>query len=138
MRIETRRSAARPSRATNLPARELRPAQRGGRERLPLDSQDGGAARRRAAQPHCQSPYPLSKIYIENGFFYTHKLATNFFFEKVKAGAGGAGAARSLRQRVRDRRRQARRGRGQPPHRSVGDREESHTLKRVDGLPYRL
>lgn len=87
--------------------------------------------------PTGQSPYPLTKIYIDNGFFYTHKLATNFFFEKVRAGAGGAAQreafgnvgetvgvkldADEVSFRI-----------------SAGDREESHTLKRVDGLPYRL
>jgi hypothetical protein len=87
--------------------------------------------------PTGQSPYPLSKIYIENGFFYTHKLATDFFFEKVKTGAGGAAQreafgsvgetvgvkidADEVSLRI-----------------SVGAREESHTLKHVDGLPYRL
>jgi hypothetical protein len=87
--------------------------------------------------PTGQSPYPLTKIYIENGFFYTHKLATNFFFEKVKPGAGGAAqreAFGSVGETVG-----VKIDADEVSFRiSVGDREESHTLKRLDGLPYRL
>ncbi len=33
--------------------------------------------------------YPLSKLFIDNGLFYVHKLDTNLFFEKVEKDAGG-------------------------------------------------
>jgi hypothetical protein len=90
--------------------------------------------------PTGQSPYPLTKIYIENGFFYTHKLATDFFFEKVRAGAGGTGltgqreAFGSVGETV-----------GVKIEADevsfsigVGGRVETHTLTRVDGVPHRL
>lgn len=87
--------------------------------------------------PTGRSPYPLSKIYIENGFFYTHRLATDFFFEKVKAGAAGASqreafgnVGETVGVKIEADEVSLRVG--------VGDRVESHTLKRVDGLPYRL
>lgn len=87
--------------------------------------------------PTGQSPYPLTKIYIDNGFFYTHKLATDFFFEKVRAGAGGAlqrEAFGSVGETVGVKIEADEVG----VRICVGGREESHTLKRVDGLPYRL
>ena len=40
------------------------------------------------------SAYPTSNIFIENGFFYTHKLDTDLFFEKIEKDANGAEVSR--------------------------------------------
>src|SRR6185295_4535237 len=39
--------------------------------------------------PAAGERYPLTKIYVGNGLFYTHKLDHNLLFEKVEKGATG-------------------------------------------------
>ena len=36
-----------------------------------------------------ENRYPISKLFIENGLFYVHKLDTDLFFEKVEKDADG-------------------------------------------------
>ncbi len=35
------------------------------------------------------NPYPISKLFIENGLFYTHKLAKTLYFEKIEKDIAG-------------------------------------------------
>lgn len=79
--------------------------------------------------------YPLTKLYINNGLFYTYRLDEKLFFEKVTKDAEGArepfgniaetiGAkieAETVNVTVR-----------------IDGREEKHSLKRVAGLPGRI
>lgn len=82
--------------------------------------------------------HPLTKIYIGNGLFYTHKLDTNIFFEKVQSSPNGAAAPREVFGNVAE---------------TIGvkieaeevnftiridGKEESHTLRRLPGLPFRI
>jgi hypothetical protein len=83
--------------------------------------------------------HPLTKIYVGNGLFYTHRLDTNLFFEKVERDAAGAETGREVFGNV-----------GETVGvkiegdevsftiRGAGGGEETHTLKRVEGLPYRI
>src|ERR1700750_2115201 len=38
--------------------------------------------------PTGRRPYPLTKLYIAGGLFYTHKLDTELFFEKLEKDSG--------------------------------------------------
>jgi hypothetical protein len=91
-----------------------------------------------AMRPAAQGLHPLTKIYIGNGLFYTHKLDTNLFFEKVETGAGGAAARREVFGNVAETVGVKIEGEEVSFTIRIGDREETHTLKRVEGLPFRI
>lgn len=80
--------------------------------------------------------HPLTKIYISNGLFYTHKLDTNLFFEKVQTTSNGSEPQREVFGNVGE---------------TIGvkieaaevifkirfdGKEEQRTLTRVPGLPF--
>jgi hypothetical protein len=82
--------------------------------------------------------HPLTKMYISNGLFYSHKLDTNIFFERVQKDDTGKVTQREAFGNVAE---------------TVGiklesdevrvtiriaGREETHSLKRVEGLPFRI
>src|SRR5205085_6869272 len=50
-----------------------------------MDSLHGDTALR----PTGKRRHPLTKLYIAGGLFYTHKLDTNLFFEKLEKDSGG-------------------------------------------------
>ena len=83
-------------------------------------------------------PHPLTKIYIGNGLFYTHKLDTNLFFEKVKIDASGQRAQAEAFGNVGETMGVKLEGEEVSFRISVAGREETHTLKSVEGLPYRI
>lgn len=91
-----------------------------------------------ALSPTAQRRYPLTKIYISNGLFYTHKLDTNLFFERVKKDAGGRATGRDVFGNVAETIGVKIEGEEVDFTIRVGGREETHSLKRVDGLPYRI
>ena len=91
-----------------------------------------------AVRPTGERRHPLTKIYIGNGLFYTHSLDTKLFFEKVERDAAGAETRREVFGNV-----------GETVGAKIeadevsfrmsvggGGGEESHTLKRVEGLPF--
>ncbi|MBD0369808.1 MAG: hypothetical protein ICV60_03070 [Pyrinomonadaceae bacterium] len=88
--------------------------------------------------PTGQPRHPLTKIYIGNGLFYTQKLDTNLFFEKVEVDASGrrrepqafgnVGETMGVKIEAEEVSFTIR----------IGGREESHTLKRIEGLPFRI
>jgi len=78
--------------------------------------------------------HPLTKLYINNGLFYTHRLDQNLFFEKVTKNTdtrevfgniaetvGVKIDAETVKVTVR-----------------VAGKEETHSLARVAGLPFRI
>jgi hypothetical protein len=87
--------------------------------------------------PTANQNYPLSKIYISNGLFYAHKLDRELLFERVEPGATGNSnrglfgnvaetigvkiEADEVEFKIR-----------------IGDKVETHSLKHVPGLPYRI
>jgi hypothetical protein len=91
-----------------------------------------------ALSPTAGERYPLTKLYIGNGLFYAHKLDRNLFFEKVEKDASGAATQREAFGNVAETIGVKIEGDEVSFTISIGDREETHSLKRVDGLPYRI
>ncbi|HEY6802431.1 MAG TPA: hypothetical protein VI306_02525 [Pyrinomonadaceae bacterium] len=91
-----------------------------------------------APNTNANQRYPLTKIYISNGLFYAHKLDRNLFFEKVEKTGSGLETQREVFGNVAE-------TIGVKIEAElvlftirIGDREERHTLDRLDGLPYRI
>lgn len=90
-----------------------------------------------ALRPNTNQKHPLAKIYIGNGLFYTHKLDHSLFFEKVERDSGSAmrreafgNVAETIGVKIE--------GDELSFAISIGGREETHLLRRVEGLPYRI
>jgi hypothetical protein len=88
--------------------------------------------------PTAKGHHPLTKIYIGNGLFYTHKLDTNLLFEKVETDESGAATRRELFGNVAETIGVKIESEEVSFNIRFGDREETHTLKRVEGLPFRI
>lgn len=84
------------------------------------------------------SKHPLAKIYISNGLFYAHKLDQNLFFEKVEKDANGLARQREVFGSVAETVGVKIEGDEVRVAIRIGDQEETHSLKRVEGLPYRI
>jgi hypothetical protein len=91
-----------------------------------------------ALAPAGQQKHPLAKIYIGNGLFYTHKLDRNLFFEKVEKDSSGAPRQREAFGNVAETIGVKIEGDEVKVTVRIGAREETHSLQRVDGLPYRI
>lgn len=81
--------------------------------------------------------HPLTKIYVSNGLFYAHKLDTNLTFEKVGRDQTGnqtreafGNVAETVGVKIE--------GDEVSFAIRIHGKEEIHTLKRIDGLPYRI
>ncbi|HKO99577.1 MAG TPA: hypothetical protein VJU86_21540 [Pyrinomonadaceae bacterium] len=83
-------------------------------------------------------PYPLTKIYIDNGLFYTQKLETSVLFEKVEKGTNGTTGNREVFGNVGETIGVQIGGEEVSFTIRIGGKEETHTLRRVDGLPFRI
>jgi hypothetical protein len=88
--------------------------------------------------PTREARYPLSKIYIANGLFYTHKLDQNLFFEKVEKDASGVAGQREVFGNVAETIGIKIEAEEVTFNIRIGDREETHSLTRVEGLPFRI
>ncbi len=88
--------------------------------------------------PGTEERYPLTKIYIRNGLFYTHKLDTNLFFEKVGKDASGDDTEREVFGNVAETIGVKIEGEEVSFTIRIGGNEETQTLKRIDGLPFRI
>lgn len=84
------------------------------------------------------SPYPVTKIYVSNGLFYTHKLDTDLFFEKVETDANGSATGREVFGNVAETMGVKIEGDEVSFTIRIGAQEETHTLRRVDGLPFKI
>lgn len=82
--------------------------------------------------------YPLTKIYICNGLFYAHKLDRNLYFEKIEKNANGSEKQREVFGNVAETIGVKIEGETVMFTIRIGDREETHSLDRVDGLPFRI
>ncbi len=89
-------------------------------------------------KPTARGRHPLTKIYVGNGLFYTHKLDTNLFFEKLERGAGGRVLRRDVFGNVGETIGVKIEADEVSFHISAGGRKETHSLKRIDGLPFRI
>lgn len=82
--------------------------------------------------------YPINNLSIKNGLFYTHKLDTDLFFEKVVKGATGevekkeafGHIAETIGVKIDAKRIEF--------IIKIGEKESTHLLEKVDGLPYRI
>ena len=91
-----------------------------------------------ALTPGTEERYPLTKIYIGNGLFYAHKLDTNLFFEKVGKDASGNDTEREVFGNVAETIGVKIEGDEVGFTIRIGDNEESQTLQRIEGLPFRI
>lgn len=82
--------------------------------------------------------HPLTKIYISNGLFYAHKLDRNLFFEKVEKDASGVTKQREVFGNVAETIGVKIEGEEVTFIIRIGDQEETHSLHRIDGLPFRI
>jgi hypothetical protein len=88
--------------------------------------------------PNREDRFPISKLYIDNGLFYVHKLDTDLFFEKVEKDAGGNETKRedfgfigeTIGVKIE----------GDEVNFSIriGDEVHTHDLARVGGIPFRI
>ena len=88
--------------------------------------------------PTTKQNYPLAKIYIGNGLFYAHKLDRDLFFERVEKDAGGTATNREVFGNVAETIGVKIEGDEVGFRIQIGAREETHSLKRVAGIPYRI
>lgn len=88
--------------------------------------------------PTGRRPYPLTKLYIAGGLFYTHKLDTELFFEKLEKGSDGNIVGREVFGNVGETVGVKLEGEEVVFTINVGGSEETHVLSRVEGLPYRV
>ncbi|HEX8556911.1 MAG TPA: hypothetical protein VF668_02355 [Pyrinomonadaceae bacterium] len=101
-----------------------------------MEALHGGGA---PLRPTGRSQHPVTKIHVGNGLFYTHRLATNLFFEKVEACAGGpARGRRELFGHVGETVGVKLEGAEVGLTISFDGGAETHTLRRVEGLPFRV
>jgi hypothetical protein len=88
--------------------------------------------------PTKEQAYPLTKLYISNGLFYTHKLDTNLFFEKVEKDPSGTVTQREAFGNIGETVGVKLEGEEVSVTVRIGDREEAHSLQRVSDLPFRI
>jgi hypothetical protein len=81
---------------------------------------------------------PLTRVCVSNGLFYTHKLDTKLFFEKVEKDGKGDVTGREVFGNVAETVGVKIEGESVQFTIRIGDKEETHTLQRVDGLPFRI
>lgn len=82
--------------------------------------------------------FPISKLFIENGLFYVHKLDTDLFFEKVEKDGEGNEKNREdfgfLGETIG-----VKLESGHVDFSiKIGDEVHNHALQRVSGLPFRI
>jgi len=99
-----------------------------------MDRLHGGVA----LSPTKEQHYPLTKVYISNGLFYTHKLDTNLFFEKVEKDPSGTATQREAFGNIAETIGVKLEGEEVNVTVRIGDREETHSLQRVSDLPFRI
>ncbi|HEV7797471.1 MAG TPA: hypothetical protein VGO73_04915 [Pyrinomonadaceae bacterium] len=99
-----------------------------------MDNLHGAAA----LAPAARDSYPITKIYVGNGLFYTHKLDRNLFFEKLEKDEKGAAVRREVFGNVGETMGVKIEGEEVSFTIRIGDREETHSLRRVAGLPFRI
>jgi hypothetical protein len=91
-----------------------------------------------ALAPTAAGKHPLAKIYIGNGLFYTHKLDRNLFFERVEKDAAGTPLQRETFGNVAETIGVKIDGDEVIFILRVAGKEETHSLPRVAGIPFRI
>jgi hypothetical protein len=88
--------------------------------------------------PTGQRPYPLTKLYVGNALFYAHKLDRNLFFEKVEKDESDNPLQRETFGNVAETIGARIEAEEVSVTLRIGDREETHLLQRLEGLPFRI
>jgi hypothetical protein len=88
--------------------------------------------------PTGERQHPLTKVFIGNGLFYTHKLDTELFFAKVEKDASGLATQPEEFGHVGETIGVKIEGEKVSFTIRIGDKEETHLLERVAGLPFRI
>lgn len=88
--------------------------------------------------PAAERSYAISKIYIGNGLFYTSRLATHLFFEKVELDATGNATQREPFGNVGETIGVKIEGDEVNFTIRIAGQETTHSLRRVEGLPFRI
>ncbi|HVQ38856.1 MAG TPA: hypothetical protein VMS31_15060 [Pyrinomonadaceae bacterium] len=88
--------------------------------------------------PAAEGRHPITKMYIDNGLFYAQKVDRNLLFEKVEKGVNGTPKKRELFGNVAETIGVTIEGDEVSFTIRIGDKEETHSLKRVAGLPFRI
>jgi hypothetical protein len=91
-----------------------------------------------AVSPSPAGKHPITKIYIGNGLFYTHKLDTSLFFEKVGTSAGGNLTQREVFGNVAETIGVKIEGEEVDFTIRIAGKEEKFTLKRIEQLPFKI
>lgn len=88
--------------------------------------------------PNTETRYPIARIYVGNGLFYTQKLDRNLLFEKIEKDANGTPANREILGNVAETIGVKIEGEAVSVTVRIGGQEETHLLQRVAGLPFRI
>jgi hypothetical protein len=99
-----------------------------------MNTLHGGAV----LSPAAERSHAITKIYICNALFYTHRLATHLFFEKVVLDASGTATQREPFGNVGETIGAMIEGDEVDFTIRIGGQETTHALKRVEGLPFRI
>lgn len=89
-------------------------------------------------KPAGENRYPISKLFIGNGLFYTHRLDTDLFFEKIEKDAAGAEKNREIFGNVAETIGVKIEADAVSFIIKIGDETHAHTLDRLSGLPFRI
>lgn len=89
-------------------------------------------------EPTGEPQYPISKIFVSNALFYTHKLDTDLLFEKLSTDASGFVAPAEMFGNVAETIGMKVDGDEVTFTLRVGENVETQTLQRVEGLPFRI
>lgn len=85
-----------------------------------------------------ENKYPITKLFIGNGLFYAHKLDTNLCFEKVEKDAEGKETSREVFGNIAETIGVKIESDEVSLKICIGDKEETHLLSRINGLPFRI
>lgn len=91
-----------------------------------------------AVRPTGRRSHPLTKLYVAGGLFYTHRLDTDLFFEKLEKDDAGRVTRREVFGNVGETMGVKLEGEEVVVRVSGGGLDETHTLARVEGLPHRV
>ena len=85
-----------------------------------------------------QNKYPITKLFVADGLFYTHKLDTELFFEKIEKDADGNELKRDTFGNVAETIGVKIEAEKVLFTIKTGETEETHSLEKMNGLPYRI
>ena len=85
-----------------------------------------------------QNKYPITKLFVADGLFYTHKLDTELYFEKIEKDADGNELKRDTFGNVAETIGVKIEAEKVLFTLKNGETEETHSLEKLNGLPYRI